>query len=71
MTPNDEIIACAHSQGYKGYISPSSIIRARTIYNKDLGEWWIPNGILQHVVTDEGIKRWKRSNKIDQIINKN
>ena len=69
MTTIKDVIACAHYQGYKGYISPSSVIRAKTIYNKDLGEWWILNGSLNHIVTDEGVRRWRRSNKIDQIIN--
>jgi len=74
MTSREDIIACVKSQGYKGYISPNSIIRARTIYNKDLGEWIVglrtQKRIVQHIVTDNDMLRWRRSNEIDQIINK-
>jgi hypothetical protein len=71
MEINDKlIIDCAVNDGYILYDDVViTVSRGKTIYNTDLGEWWIRdpkrNGV--RVVTDDKLKAYIREIKLDDL----
>lgn len=71
MEINDKlIIDCAVNDGYILYDDVVvKVSRAKTMFKKDLGEWWISdpkrNGVW--VVTDAKLKAYIREIKLDDL----
>ena len=71
MEINDKlIIDCAVNDGYILYDDVVvKVSRAKTVFNKDLGEWWISdpkrNGVW--VVKDDKLKAYIREIKLDDL----
>lgn len=66
MTINEQVLACARSNGYDG--KGTNVIRTNYNSGGDMGEWWIENGVVRRRVTDEEFKQWQRDYKLKQIL---
>lgn len=71
MKEKDLIIECAISNGWSPVVNKDiSVYRAKTIYNTDLGEWWLQQSEIKSVrrVTDDEFKSYLRDSKINKIL---
>lgn len=71
MKEKDLIIECAILSGWVPVRDINIIIhRAKTIYGKDLGEWWLQQPEVKSIrrVTDDELKSYLRDNKINKIL---
>ena len=68
---NDLIIKCAISNGWSPVVNKDiSVHRAKTIFDTDLGEWWLQQSEITSVrrVTDDEFKSYLRDSKINKIL---
>jgi hypothetical protein len=71
MKEKDLIIECAVSNGWNPVVNKDiSVYRAKTIFDTDLGEWWLQQSEITSVrrVTDDEFKSYLRDNKINKIL---
>ena len=71
MISNDLIIKCAISNGWSPVVNKDiSVYRAKTMYDTDLGEWWLQQSEITSVrrVTDIELKTYLRDYKINKIL---
>lgn len=71
MKEKDLIIECAILSGWDPVRNKNiTIHRAKTIYGKDLGEWWLQQSEITSVrrVTDDEFKSYLRDSKINKIL---
>lgn len=66
MTINEQVLACARSNGYDG--KGTNVIRPNYNSGGDMGEWWIENGNNIAILRDEEFKQWQRDYKLKQIL---
>ena len=67
---NDLIIKCAISNGWKPVLNKDiSVYRAKTMYDTDLGEWWLQQSEITSVrrVTDIELKSYLRDMNLEKI----
>ena len=70
MISNDLIIKCAISNGWSPVVNKDiSVYRAKTIYDTDLGEWWLQQSEIKSVrrVTDIELKAYLRDMNLEKI----
>jgi hypothetical protein len=70
MISNDLIIKCAISNGWSPVVNKDiSVYRAKTIYDTDLGEWWLQQSEIKSVrrVTDIELKSYLRDMNLEKI----
>lgn len=71
MKEKDLIIECAISNGWSPVVNKDiSVYRAKTIFDTDLGEWWLQQSEIKSVrrVTDDEFKSYLRDSKINKIL---
>jgi hypothetical protein len=71
MKEKDLIIECAISNGWSPVVNKNiSVYRAKTIFDTDLGEWWLQQSEITSVrrVTDDEFKSYLRDIKINKIL---
>ena len=71
MKEKDLIIECAISNGWSPVVNKDiSVYRAKTIFDTDLGEWWLQQSEIRSVrrVTDDELKSYLRDIKINKIL---
>jgi hypothetical protein len=67
---NDLIIKCAISNGWNPVVNKDiSVYRAKTMYDTDLGEWWLQQSEITSVrrVTDIELKTYLRDINLEKI----
>ena len=70
MINNNLIIECAISNGWIPVLNKSiSVHRAKTIFDTDLGEWWLQQSEITSVrrVTDVELKTYLRDINLEKM----
>jgi len=71
LIDDELIIKCAISSGWNPVVNKGiSVYRAKTIYDTDLGEWWLQQSEITSVrrVTDIEIKAYLRDINLEQLL---